>query len=137
MDIDKPETAGETAKGKKAKAKAKRDANIDPLLAGESTSSESGASERTVTPPREGLDQDEAWVENMRLLEKLRAFVHGMIERGEFVEQACGAKKEGGEVKVETGAGVADAEEEEEEEDGDRKVEEKLTEVLYPTLKTE
>ena len=58
--------------------------NIDPALAGNtSPSTESSGSE---TPPANG-EADEMWVENMRLLEWLRAFVRGRIERGEWEEE--------------------------------------------------
>ena len=60
--------------------------NIDPALAGTVSSSDSSGS---LTPPATGngsipADAEENWVENMRLLEALKALVRGRLERGEW-----------------------------------------------------
>ena len=60
--------------------------NIDPALAGIASSSSTSGS---VTPPAVGnggtsVDAEENWVENMRLLEALKALVRARLERGEW-----------------------------------------------------
>ena len=60
--------------------------NIDPALAGSAGSSDTRGS---LTPPATrtsstSAEAEENWVENMRLLETLRALVRGRLERGEW-----------------------------------------------------
>ena len=59
--------------------------NIDPALAGAFDPSDGSDSP---TPPAVATGEvDETWVENMRLLEALKAFVKGRLERGEWEDE--------------------------------------------------
>ena len=71
-------------------AKPRRDSNIDPALAGSVSGSSSSPSEGTVTPGHDIAEPDETWVENIRILEQLRAYVKGVIERQEYEDDAEG-----------------------------------------------
>ncbi|KAL1632347.1 hypothetical protein SLS56_003762 [Neofusicoccum ribis] len=51
--------------------------------------SEQGSSER--------FDDNEAWVQNMRMIEELRAFIKVKLERGEFDDESTGVKQESSE----------------------------------------
>ena len=68
--------------------------NIDPALAGITNSNSESAG--SPTPPATS-EADERWVENMRLLEWLKAFVRGKLERGEWEEEG---EERDGEVKA-------------------------------------
>ena len=80
--------------------------NIDPALAGGFGASESSDSP---TPPAVASGEvDESWVENMRLLETMRAFVKGRLERGEWEDDdnnhnSHNVETSGGTVKNEEG----------------------------------
>ena len=83
--VDETEAA---TSSKPKSSKPRRDSNIDPALAGSVSGSSTSPSEGTATPGRETGEADEAWVENMRILEALRAYVKGVIERQEFEAEA-------------------------------------------------
>ena len=112
-------------------SKPKRDANIDPALAGSVSGSSSSPSEGTATPGRDATEDtteaDETWVENIRVLEALRVYVKAMLENHAYEDETEGETEGQASQKESVKADDGD----EMEVDGEDKPEE---ESLYPKL---
>ncbi|KAL1639283.1 hypothetical protein SLS58_008125 [Diplodia intermedia] len=82
---------------------------LDPSLRSPGEQSEAASEHQS---EHGGSEQDnEAWVQNMRMIEELRAFIKVKLERGEYDdEQSAGVKQESAEDRGSAGAGMSEEE---------------------------